>query len=186
MVPDDLYPRHAAAVVADALADTRVVVVNGARQTGKSTLARLALAGAGGRAYFLDDAGTRDAAHADPMGLVRHDGLLLIDEIQRVPDLLLAVKYEVDQDPRPGRFLLTGSARLLGLRDLPDALPRSTVRPTGSSMPRSGPVPSCGSGRPGCAGPTTSTAPCAAATPRRSAGWRTGGGPGSSGPICRT
>jgi uncharacterized protein len=47
----------------------------------------------------------------------------MIDEIQRVPELLLAIKREVDRDPRPGRFLLTGWARLLGLRDLPDALP---------------------------------------------------------------
>src|SRR6201996_8147859 len=47
----------------------------------------------------------------------------MIDEIQRVPELLLAIKREVDRDPRPGRFLLTGSARLLGLWDLPDALP---------------------------------------------------------------
>jgi uncharacterized protein len=63
------------------------------------------------------------AAEADPSAFVRHDGLLMIDEIQRVPELLLAIKREVDRDPRPGRFLLTGSARLLGLRDLPDALP---------------------------------------------------------------
>jgi hypothetical protein len=49
--------------------------------------------------------------------------LLLIDEIQRVPELLLAIKREVDRDTRPGRFLLTGSARLLSLKDLPDALP---------------------------------------------------------------
>jgi predicted AAA+ superfamily ATPase len=60
---------------------------------------------------------------ADPSAFVRHDALLMIDEIQRVPELLLAIKREVDRDPRPGRFLLTGSARLLGLRDLPDALP---------------------------------------------------------------
>jgi len=54
---------------------------------------------------------------------VRHDGLLLIDEIQRAPDLWLAIKNVVDRDPQPGRFLLTGSAHLLGLRSLPDALP---------------------------------------------------------------
>src|ERR1043165_30582 len=48
---------------------------------------------------------------------------MLIDEVQRVPDLWLAIKNSVDRDPRPGRFLLTGSARLLGLRSLPDALP---------------------------------------------------------------
>jgi predicted AAA+ superfamily ATPase len=123
--PDlDLYPRRATALAAEALADTRVVVINGARQTGKSTLARLLTGSAPGvEAYFLDDATARDAARSDPMGFVRHDGLLLIDEVQRVPELMLAIKYEVDRDPRPGRFLLTGSARLLGLRDLPDSLP---------------------------------------------------------------
>ncbi|MGW4739722.1 AAA family ATPase [Nocardia xishanensis] len=48
---------------------------------------------------------------------------MLIDEVQRVPELWLAIKHAVDRDPRPGRFLLTGSARLLGLSELPDALP---------------------------------------------------------------
>ena len=48
---------------------------------------------------------------------------MVIDEVQRVPELLLAIKETVDADPRPGRFLLTGSARVLGLRGLPDALP---------------------------------------------------------------
>ncbi|MFZ0191027.1 MAG: ATP-binding protein, partial [Streptosporangiaceae bacterium] len=52
--------------------------------------------------------------------------LMVIDEIQRVPDLLLAIKEQVDADPRPGRYLLTGSARLLGLRGLPDTLPGRT------------------------------------------------------------
>jgi predicted AAA+ superfamily ATPase len=47
----------------------------------------------------------------------------VIGEIQRVPELLLAIKREVDRDRNPGRFLLTGSARLLSLKDLPDALP---------------------------------------------------------------
>ena len=123
MSASDVIARHAEALVAEALADTRVVVVNGARQVGKSTLARLVLQGRpGAAARFLDDAAEREAARDDPAGFVRHSGLLLIDEVQRVPDLLLAVKYEVDQDPRPGRYLLTGSARLLGLREIPDAL----------------------------------------------------------------
>lgn len=123
MSASDVIARHAEALVSEALADTRVVVVNGARQVGKSTLARLALqARPGAAARFLDDAAEREAARDDPAGFVRHPGLLLIDEVQRVPDLLLAVKYEVDQDPRPGRYLLTGSARLLGLREIPDAL----------------------------------------------------------------
>ncbi len=72
---------------------------------------------------YLDEAPVRAAAQADPSLFVRHDGLLVIDEVQRVPDLFLAIKHEVDTDPRPGRFLLTGSARLLGLQEIPDLLP---------------------------------------------------------------
>jgi hypothetical protein len=105
------------------LEDTRVVIVNGARQTGKSTLAEVVLRQApNGLPRFLDRGVTRAAAKEDPEAFVRHDGLLLVDEVQRVPELLLSIKYEVDRDPRPGRFLLTGSARLLGMRQLPDAL----------------------------------------------------------------
>ncbi len=90
----------------EALVDTRVVVVNGARQVGKSTLAELIVArSAGARELYLDDQAVRAAAEADPSAFVRHDGLLMIDEIQRVPELLLAIKREVDRDTRPGRFL---------------------------------------------------------------------------------
>lgn len=120
----DYVPRRAADLITEAIADTRVVVVNGARQVGKSTLAEVVLRqGTDGVARFLDDPVTRAAAIADPVRFVRHDGLMLIDEVQRVPDLWLAIKHLVDRDPRPGRFLLTGSARLLALRSLPDALP---------------------------------------------------------------
>jgi uncharacterized protein len=122
--PTNLIPRHAQAAVIAALADTRVVVINGARQTGKSTLARLVMADfPGSELRFLDEAPVRAAAQADPGFFVRHSDLLVIDEVQRVPDLFLAIKHEVDIDPRPGRFLLTGSARLVGLRDIPDLLP---------------------------------------------------------------
>jgi predicted AAA+ superfamily ATPase len=117
-------PRRAAGLITEALADTRVVVVNGARQVGKSTLAEFVLRHDDhGVARFLDDPVTRAAATEDPVRFVRHEGLMLIDEVQRVPDLWLAIKHLVDREPRPGRFLLTGSARLLGLRSLPDALP---------------------------------------------------------------
>lgn len=119
-----LIPRHAQTAVTAALCDTRVVVINGARQTGKSTLARLVMADfPGSELRFLDEAPVRAAALADPAFFVRHSGLLVIDEVQRAPDLFLAIKHEVDTDPRPGRFLLTGSARLTGLRDIPDLLP---------------------------------------------------------------
>ena len=121
---EQLFPRRSRRSVAAALADTRVVVINGARQTGKSTLARLVAAAFPGSEFrYLDEAPVRAAAQADPSLFVRHDGLLVIDEVQRVPDLFLAIKHEVDVDTRPGRFLLTGSARLLGLQEIPDMLP---------------------------------------------------------------
>jgi predicted AAA+ superfamily ATPase len=123
-VLSDLVPRRAQSLVAEALEDTRVVLVNGARQSGKSTLTRLA---AESRAEtlvrLLDDAATLRAARDDPAGFVEHDRLMVIDEIQLAPELLSAIKVLVDLDPRPGRFLLTGSSRILALRSLPDALP---------------------------------------------------------------
>ena len=110
-------------MTAEALTDTRVVVVDGARQVGKSTLAELIAARSVGAENCTWTTRQSAPLPSSPSAFVRHDGLLMIDEIQRVPELLLAIKREVDRDPRSGRFLLTGSARLLGLRDLPDALP---------------------------------------------------------------
>jgi predicted AAA+ superfamily ATPase len=116
--------RRAYGAVVAALADTRVVVINGARQTGKSTLARLiATEHPQTVILYLDETATRSAAAADPTAFVRHDGLLVIDEVQRVPDLMLAIKHVVDLDPHPGQFLLTGSARLYALHEIPDLLP---------------------------------------------------------------
>lgn len=110
-------------MVHEALRDTRVVTVNGARQVGKSTLVKAVLRSyPDSRERRLDDATERQAALSDPTRFVRHTGLLAIDEVQRVPEIVLSIKADVDEDPRPGRFLLTGSARLLGLRNLPDAL----------------------------------------------------------------
>jgi uncharacterized protein len=119
-----LVRRHAEALVHEALGDTRVVLVNGARQAGKSTLTRL-IAGQrdGSVIRLLDDAATRRAAVDDPVDFVDHEALMVIDEIQLAPELLRAIKVSVDLDPRPGRFLLTGSSRVLALRTLPDALP---------------------------------------------------------------
>lgn len=103
------------------------MVLTGARQVGKSTLAKL-VAGetAGAEVRYLDEERVRYAAAEDPAGFVRNDHLLVIDEVQRVPELILAIKHEVDTDPRPGRFLLTGSARLFALQDIPDSLPGRT------------------------------------------------------------
>lgn len=119
-----MIARHAARLVDEALTDTRVVTVNGARQAGKSTLARLAAADRpGSLVRLLDDQATLRSALDDPVGFVDHDDLLVIDEVQLAPELFRAIKVAVDTDPRPGRFLLTGSAHVLALRDLPDALP---------------------------------------------------------------
>jgi len=120
-----LVPRHAESVVAEALADTRVVLVNGARQAGKSTLTRLAGDRRGDTVVrLLDDPAVFRAAQDDPIGFVdRGPGLMIIDEIQLAPELLRPIKMTVDLDPTPGRFLLTGSSRVLALRTLPDALP---------------------------------------------------------------
>jgi predicted AAA+ superfamily ATPase len=120
----DLLPRRAESLVAEALEDTRVVLVNGARQAGKSTLTRLTADRRSGTVIrLLDDAATLRAAQDDPVGFVENDELMVIDEIQLAPGLLRAIKVQVDLDPRPGQFLLTGSSRILALRSLPDALP---------------------------------------------------------------
>jgi len=117
-----LLPRRAAAPINEALADTRVVLINGARQVGKSTLARQVGRDHGATWYTLDDGATRRLVAEDPAGFVRLDERMIVDEVQRDPGLLLEIKSLVDAEPTPGRFLLTGSARVLGLRDLPDTL----------------------------------------------------------------
>ncbi|MER5625287.1 ATP-binding protein [Streptosporangium sp. NPDC002544] len=116
--------RNAESLVREALADTRVVLINGARQSGKSTLTTLvASTGESPLTRSLDRPEILAAAQEDPNTFVEHSGLLVIDEIQHAPELLRSIKYQVDTDSRPGRFLLTGSARVLGLKSLPDALP---------------------------------------------------------------
>lgn len=115
-----LYPRFLAPRIEEALADTPVVLISGPRQSGKTTLARQL---AGQRAFLtLDNEPTLQAALDDPVGLVRSYDALVIDEIQRAPRLLLAIKQSVDADRRPGRFLLTGSANLMTLPMVADSL----------------------------------------------------------------
>jgi predicted AAA+ superfamily ATPase len=100
-----------------------VVLINGARQSGKSTLVAQIGRARGAEWRSLDRPTMREAAAFDPETFVHSSGTLIIDEIQRDPQLFLAIKEAVDADRRPGRFLLTGSARVMGLRGLPDALP---------------------------------------------------------------
>jgi predicted AAA+ superfamily ATPase len=119
-----IFPRYARPLVLEALADTRIVFVGGARQVGKSTLARqIAREDHPAAELSLDDRATREAALADPAGFVAGLNVpAFIDEAQRAPDLLLAIKDVVDRDRTAGRFLLTGSANVVTSRKVKDAL----------------------------------------------------------------
>lgn len=118
-----MYPRHISPLLRESLADTPVVLLNGARQTGKSTLVQ-SLASPGVCRYLtLDDQAVLAAAKYDPAGFVAGlEGQVIIDEVQRAPEILLPIKAEVDRDRRPGRFLLTGSANVLLLPRMADSL----------------------------------------------------------------
>ncbi len=117
-------PRHAAGLLERALGAFPVVVLMGARQTGKSTLARTEPFLADRLYLTLDDPETHERARQAPRDLVRSAPRLTLDEVQREPELLLAVKRAVDEDRprRNGRFLLTGSANLLLMQRVSETL----------------------------------------------------------------
>lgn len=115
------YPRLIEPRIAEAMKDTPVVLLAGPRQAGKTTLVRQ-MAPSGLRYLTLDDALTLLSAREDPVGFIRSLDRAVIDEIQRAPQLLLAIKKSVDEDRRPGRFLLTGSANLMALPTVADSL----------------------------------------------------------------
>ena len=116
------YPRLIENRLAEAMADTPVVLLAGPRQAGKTTLVRQIAALRGLRYLSLDDEVTLLAARDDPAGMIRSLDVAVIDEVQRAPQLLLAIKKSVDEDRRPGRFLLTGSANLMMLPAVADSL----------------------------------------------------------------
>ncbi len=120
-----IVPRNVRAILDEALANSRVVCLLGARQVGKSTLVKEVATDQGPfEVLTLDDAATREAALADPTGFVAALHLpTAIDEIQRAPDLLLAIKAQVDKNDSAGQFLITGSANLRTLPTVADALP---------------------------------------------------------------
>jgi predicted AAA+ superfamily ATPase len=125
--PDFQYfQRFATERVAVALGDTPVVLLIGPRQCGKTTLARQ-FAGrereGKEREYVtLDDDTVLAAARSDPAGFIRGFDSVAIDEVQRSPELLRAIKLSVDNDRRAGRFLLTGSANILALPQVSESL----------------------------------------------------------------
>jgi predicted AAA+ superfamily ATPase len=117
-----LIHRNITANLLEALSDTPVVMVTGARQSGKSTLVQSNELE--GRQYLtFDDVGVLAAAKADPIGFLAGLGpKVTLDEIQHVPELFQSIKLAVDQDRQPGRFLLTGSANVMVLPNLSESL----------------------------------------------------------------
>ena len=116
-----LIPRLSAHRVTVALKDTPVVMVTGPRQSGKTTLVR-AFAGRDRPYFTLDDDTVLAGVRGDPAGFLRSLDRAVIDEAQRAPELLRAIKRSVDDDRRPGRFLLTGSANVLALPKISESL----------------------------------------------------------------
>ena len=116
--------RRVVEVVAARMREVPVVVLQGPRSVGKSTVLNQIAREHGATVVNLDVPGMRRTVEADSTQFVEGPGSVFIDEYQRVPDILDAIKAEVDADYRPGRFLLTGSTRF-------DALPRSSQALTG-------------------------------------------------------
>lgn len=116
--------RNITSTLLKALARSPVVLLNGARQTGKTTLVKqLARKQHRARYLTLDDAGILSAAKSDPAGFIGGlEGPIILDEVQRAPELFVAIKAAVDRERRPGRFLLTGSANVMLLPQLSDSL----------------------------------------------------------------
>ena len=119
-----LLPRNLKNSLLEAATDTPVVLVNGARQTGKSTLVKALFSESSIPEYIsFDDMALLNAALKDPQSFIETlPDTVIIDEIQRAPELMLPIKYSVDRNRRPGRFFLTGSANVLALPKVADTL----------------------------------------------------------------
>lgn len=123
MEATQVLPRLVEPRLCEALDDSPVVLIHGARQSGKTTLARTIGRRRGYKYFSLDDDVIRAAVEADPMGFVADlPDRAILDEIQRTPALFTALKAAVDRDRVPGRFLLTGSANVLLVPRLADSL----------------------------------------------------------------
>jgi len=117
-----IYDRWQEITIDEALKTRRVLLLCGARQCGKTTLARQ-IAKKDTAYRTLDDLTMRQLAINDPQGFVKHSGkMLIIDEIQRAPDLLSAIKLVVDKNTKPGQYLLTGSANIQSLPGVQESL----------------------------------------------------------------
>ncbi len=123
MMQEANYPRYSQTQLEAAIKDSPVVLIHGSRQCGKTTLAQTIGIELGYHYITFDDDTQVQAAKADPMGYVQ--GLpenVILDEIQRAPELFTSIKASVDKNRQPGRFILTGSANVLLLPQLADSL----------------------------------------------------------------
>jgi predicted AAA+ superfamily ATPase len=114
--------RDIAGTITEALSEMSVVVVTGMRQTGKSTFLQNQPELKGRRYVTFDDFVQIEAAKADPDGFVNTDGPLTIDEAQKCPEVLIAIKKRVDKKRQPGQFLLSGSANFAILKGISESL----------------------------------------------------------------
>lgn len=116
-------PRFALRHLEEALEDTPVILIHGPRQCGKTTLAHMAARKHGHRYYTFDDAPNLDAAKNDPVGFCAElPDYVVLDEIQRVPELFLTIKARVDRNRRSGGIILTGSANVMLVPRLSETL----------------------------------------------------------------
>ena len=120
-----MFNRFISKSIAEALLDTPVILINGARQTGKSTLCRQLMEEGifKGQSVTMDDPATLAAALADPMGFLQDlDNHIIIDEVQRAPELFLGIKKLIDENRKGRRIILTGSADVMTLPKVADSL----------------------------------------------------------------
>ena len=119
-----LVDRHLLPFARDALDVFPAVVIQGARQVGKSTFAGMLVEGRHAQHFTFDDAATRDAVSVDPAAFVAQfpGQTLVLDEVQRAPEIVLPMKAAIDRSRTPGRFVLTGSADLLKVSGAADSL----------------------------------------------------------------
>ncbi len=118
-----MYKRNVRNKIITSLKDTPVVMVAGPRQCGKTTLVKQIMAE--DSVYItLDDVNQLAFAKSDPLGFIRNfnNRCVIIDEIQRVPELFLPIKQSIDENRLPGRFLLTGSTNAMALPQVADSL----------------------------------------------------------------
>jgi predicted AAA+ superfamily ATPase len=118
-----MYHRYTASVLLEALQDSPVILIHGSRQCGKTTLAQSIGEQHGYHYISFDDNNQLQAAKTDPVGFIQSlPEKIILDEIQRTPELFTSIKASVDRNRKPGRFILTGSANVLLLPQLADSL----------------------------------------------------------------